>query len=108
MELHALKEVLGDIEFTPKIVKKKLDSLNCTKSPGPDKLHPRVLKELSSIIAKPLAIIFQKSYETGDLPYIWKVANVIPIFKKGDRHSTANYRPVSLTSIICKVMGSII
>ena len=67
-----------------------------------------MLKELSAVLAKPLAIIFNKSFESGCLPDEWKIANVIPIFKKGNRHSPANYRPVSLTSIVCKVMESII
>ena len=94
--------------FTPDIVKKKLDKLKTGKSPGPDGVHPKVLKELSAVLAKPLAIIFNKSFESGCLPNEWKIANVIPIFKKGNRHSPANYRPVSLTSIVCKVMERII
>lgn len=74
--------------------------MDISNSPESDQLHPRVLKELSNILATPLVIIFQKSYEPGVLLDIWKVANVVPIFKKGDRHATANYSPVSLISII--------
>ena len=103
-----LMQDFPEVLFTPDIIKKKLDKLKTGKSPGPDGVHPKVLKELSAVLAKPLAIIFNKSFESGCLPDEWKIANVIPIFKKGNRHSPANYRPVSLTSIVCKVMESII
>ena len=73
------------------------------KSPGPDGLHPRVLKELSKEIAYPLKCIFDKTFLTGKLPDKWKVAEVRPIFKKGNKTQPGNYRPVSLTSIVCKL-----
>ena len=59
-------------------------------------------------MAKPLALIFSKSYSTGTLPSDWKTAQVVPIFKKGSRTDKANYRPISLTSIPCKIMESMI
>jgi hypothetical protein len=55
-----------------------------------------VLKELSIDVAPILKIIFKRSYDTGDLPDIWKNANVSPIFKKGKRFEAVNYRPISL------------
>ena len=55
-----------------------------------------------------MALLFQASLNQGKIPTVWKNANVSPIFKKGDRHKTANYRPISLTSIICKVLEHII
>ena len=60
------------------------------------------------MIAKPLALLFNISLTSGVLPSAWKKAIIIPIFKKGDKSSSANYRPISLTSIICKIMESII
>ena len=85
-------------------MKKRLESLNEHKSPGPDGLHPRVLKELSNEISKPLAIIMQKSLDEHTLPQNWRDAHVSPIFKKGSKSNMTNYRPISLTSVICKQM----
>lgn len=101
-------EALDTIKITCDEVEKKLDGLKIGKSPGPDGIHPRVLKELSPVISTPLSIIYQKSVEEGTVPLSWKVGHVTPIFKKGDKHSAANYRPVSLTSVACKVMESVV
>ena len=89
-------------------VQKKLKNLNPNKSPGLDKLHSRILKELYSILDKPLAILFQNTLKKGKLPDEWKHAIVTAIFKKGDKRKPNNYRPVSLTCIICKIIESII
>ena len=96
------------IEITSNMVFKKLSALNPSKSPGQDGLHPRVLKELKDVIALPLSIIFNISINEGELPLDWKISQVSPIFKKGDRKEAGNYRPVSLTSVCCKMMESII
>ena len=73
------------ILFNHNAVYNKLSNLLPFKSPGPDNLHPFVLKSLCDIVCKPLAIIFQTSLDTMSLPNIWKTANVSSIFKKGDR-----------------------
>jgi len=62
----------------------------------------------ATVLAEPLSMIFQQSFETGTLPADWKTANIVPIFKKRDRTDRANYCPVSLTSVLCKIMESII
>ena len=90
------------------MVYKKLQSLSSDKSPGPDKLHPRILKELATELTTPLTIIYNKCIDKGTLPSQWKEAIVTPIFKKGCKSDPSNYRPVSLTSVVCKVMEIII
>ena len=89
-------------------VLKRLQKLNEGKSPGPDGLHPLLLKESAASIAEPLAIIFSKSYESVLLPTDWKMAQVISIFKKGTKNDKANYRPASSTAIPYKSMESMI
>ena len=102
------EDILEDILITDEDVLKKLQKLNPTKSPGPDGLHPRVLKEAANEISQPLATIFNISMKEGRVPEDWKIAHVTAIFKKGKKTTPGNYRPVSLTSIICKLMESII
>ncbi|PKU41211.1 rna-directed dna polymerase from mobile element jockey- hypothetical protein [Limosa lapponica baueri] len=85
-----------------------LRHLEAHKSMGLDGLHPRVLKELADVLAKPLSIIYRKSWLTGEVPMDWRVANVTPIYKKGKKEDPGNYRPVSLTSIPGKVMEHVI
>ena len=97
-----------DICITPQAVENKLKDLNVCKAQGPDGIPARVLKELSHELAIPLSIVFNKSIEEGSIPEDWKKAHVIPIFKKGTRTDPGNYRPVSLTCIICKVLESIV
>ena len=100
--------MLNDFVITPQLVKKKLDNLKVNKSPGPDLLHTRLLKKLSAVLSYPLSIIFRKSVDHGVLPDEWKCANITALFKKGDKKFAGNYRPISLTSVVCKVLESII
>ena len=96
------------VTFRPSIVKKTIRELKSNSAPGPDGIRPGVLKELVEEVAAPLSHIFTKSMESGTVPADWKEANVTPIFKKGQKSSPANYRPVSLTSVPGKVMERII
>ena len=59
-------------------------------------------------ISTPLAHVFNMSLQEGIVPLEWKEANIIPLFKKGSRNKSVNYRPVSLTSVICKLLETII
>ena len=80
-----------------------LNNINPNKAPGPDGIHGKVLKNCATSIAQPLSILFNLSYRTGQIPNEWKSANVVPVFKKGDKSSVENYRPISLTCLVMKI-----
>uniref|UniRef100_A0A8B9BE17 Reverse transcriptase domain-containing protein n=1 Tax=Anser brachyrhynchus TaxID=132585 RepID=A0A8B9BE17_9AVES len=85
-----------------------LQHLDVRKSMGPDGIPPRVLRELAEELAKPLSIIYQQSWLSGEVPVDWQLANVMPVYKKGQKVDPGNYRPVSLTSVPGKLMEQII
>jgi len=95
-------------QITKNLVKNKLSSLSVDKTVGVDGVSAHVLKNCADSFSIPLSTIFQKSLDSGCCPEIWKKANVTPLFKKGSRLDPGNYRPISLTSIVCKVMEKII
>jgi len=99
---------MRELIITPAMVEKKLKGLNVNKSPGPDEKHPKVLKELATELSQPLSIIYNKSIQESKLTKDWKLALISVLFKKGDKSLASNYRPVSLTSILCKVLESIL
>ena len=99
---------LSDLIVTEEAVKQKLNKLNTAKAMGPDGIPGIILKELKCEISLPLSTIFNKSIEEGTTPLDWKIAEVSAIFKKGSTTEPGNYRPVSLTSISCKLMESFV
>jgi len=100
--------MLSSIEITQDIIRNKLSKLKINKAPGVDGIVPRLLVENADILSEPLLYIYRKSIECGRVPCDWKKANVTAIFKKGDKTSPCNYRPVSLTSQVCKILESIV
>ena len=99
---------LIDIIVTPQMIEKKIKKLSKYKTPGPDGIPARILKILSDELIDHLATIFNDSLNSGSLPLDWKIANVTPIFKKGQPDLPSNYRPISLTSTVGKLLESII
>jgi hypothetical protein len=75
---------------------------------GPDGLGPLVLKKLIDEITPPLAKVMRLSLSEGAVPEDWRTANVAPIFKKGSKSDAGNYRPVSLTSVSCRIMEGLL
>lgn len=96
------------IEFRAEGIAKVIESLKCSSSCGIDGINAKVLKSTKNVCSSILCIIFQHSLDTGTVPNDWKIGKVIPVFKKGDRSSPGNYRPISLTSICSKIMEHVI
>ena len=87
---------------------KLLKNLDPTKACGPDEIHPKVLIEIADEIAPVIAHLFQQSLNNAKIPKDWSLATICPIYKKGDTASPKNYRPVSLTSVLCKMLEHIV
>ncbi len=100
--------IINDVTVTPDMIKKRIEKLRPSSAAGPDNIGPQLLQELKDIVAAPLAEIFNSSLREGVVPEDWRQANVTPIFKKGARTDPGNYRPVSLTSVCCKLLEGVI
>eukprot|EP00061_Rhincodon_typus_P008771 g31679.t1 len=87
---------LEEVDVSKEDVLGILSKLKIDNSPGPDGIYPRILWEARDEIAEPLVMIFSSSLSMGIVREDWKEANVIPLFKKGNRDNPGNYRLVSL------------
>ena len=87
---------------------KLLKNLKPHKAAGPDGIPARLLKEVAVEIAPAVTLLFQSSLDQGKVPSSWKRGLIVPIFKKGSRSAAANYRPISLTSILSKLCEHIV
>ena len=104
---YDIDETVYSISITPALVKNKLEALKPNKSPGHDKWHPHFLREIADEICIPLSILYAKSLKEG-AHESWRKAIIAAIYKKGKKSDPGNYRPVSLTSVISKIMESIV
>lgn len=99
---------ISDLYISEEMVLKQLINLNVNKSCGPDNLHPRMLKELAEQIAGPISHLFNLTIKFSIIPEDWKRAFVSPIYKKGLKCHAENYRPISLTSVFCKIIETFV
>ena len=99
---------ISNITVSEAGVHKLLKELKPNKAAGPDQLPPRVLKMIADPLAPMLTFLFQQTLDQGILPSDWVYANVCGIYKKGDKSKPENYRPVSLTCIVCKIAEHIV
>ena len=85
-----------------------LKNIKVHKATGPDEIPAKVLHDFADELSLILRCIFQLSLDSGTIPNDWRAASIVPVFKKGDKHLASNYRPISLTSITCKLMEHVI
>ena len=101
-------EVLDHINVTEEEINDVIVNLDPNKASGPDSISNKMIKQVARAISKPLCILFNRSLREGIFPDIWKLGNLVPLFKKGDRSISSNYRPVSLLSNIGKIQERIV
>jgi len=106
--VHFNELPVDSIQFTPQIFFEELSSLQYNKACDPDNLSAQLLKVAAEYICPPLSCLSQLSLSTGTLPRDWVTANIMAVHKKSDKHLPSNYRPISLISIVVKVMERII
>jgi hypothetical protein len=96
------------VNVTEQKVREKIKNLKPYSAAGPDGIGTQLLRELREEVIPALTMIYRQSLRTGEVPEDWRNANVTPIFKKGKKTDPGNYRPVSLTSVCCRILESII
>ena len=99
---------MEDITVSCKGMFKLLKNLKLHKAAGPDDVPLMLLKEAADEIAPAITLLFQASLNQGNTPSTWRKALVVPIFKKGSKSDASNYRPISLTSVLCKLCEHIL
>jgi Reverse transcriptase (RNA-dependent DNA polymerase)/Endonuclease-reverse transcriptase len=96
------------VNFSPWMVFQTIKTIKPDGATGPDGIPSKIVHKCAKVLAPSLSHLFSISMNCGELPKEWKLANVVPIFKTGRKDCTSNYRPISLTSVICKIMEKIV
>ena len=104
IDINFSNDNFADLRFHTDDVYLLLRQINSSKAAGPDGIDGKVLKNCAHSLAYPLSLLFNLSFSTGCIPLDWKTALVVPVYKKGDKGSVENYRPISLTSLVMKVL----
>ena len=108
MQARSTDAGISSIVFTPSLVSRVIKKLDARSSGGPDGIPPAFFKKTCLLLCQPLAFLFQILFDEGCLPPVWRQAFIASIFKKGDSTLPSNYRPISLTCCMCKLMESVI
>ena len=99
---------IGNINITSEDINRALSMMKNKASITPDNIPPLFLKKTGNSLLPALKRLFQESLNNGNIPHQWKTALVNPVHKKGSLNNALNYRPISLTSAICRLLESII
>ena len=108
IDIDPANESNFNIDFDHTYIRKLLQQVNSNKAQGPDGIHGKLLKQCAVGLSYPLSLLFKISYNTGCLPNEWKMANVVPVHKKGSKSNVENYRPISLTCLVMKIFERIV
>ncbi len=107
-ETEEIQKVMPPVLVTQQEIAKNIRKLRNDAAAGPDRIGPRFIRDFEKTLTPPLEILFNKSIRTVEIPKDWRTATVAPIYKKGTKGDPGNYRPVSLTSVPCKLLETTI
>lgn len=108
MPTSTIELLMPPITFSVSGIISIINNLKLSSSAGVDNINSKFLKNTVDVCAEYLCLLFSQSLVTGQLPDDWKKGKVIPVFKAGNKNSPLNYRPISLTSVPCKIMEHVI
>jgi len=99
---------LDSVDCSEGRIRREINHMKSNASAGPDGIPPILLKKIAPSLVTPLSLLFSSFLSVGQVPAAWKSAIVTPIYKNGLASDPANYRPISLTSVFCKLMERVI
>ena len=99
----SFQSALDSVDFNVSSTYAHLTKLKKSLAAGPDLLPPIFFSRLSLCLANPVNTLNSLLFSTGELPSVWKTAFITPVYKKGKTNDVANYRPIALTCVLCKI-----